>query len=106
MENVFQRHIDLANKTRAGVKSLGLKLFADETHASNTVTAIDVPEGVNGGDLAKRMQSDHDVVLGGGQGSLTGKIFRIGHLGYVYEEDISLVLSALEDVLPKIGFNG
>ena len=64
------------------------------------------PEGVNGGDLAKRMQSDHDVVLGGGQGSLTGKIFRIGHLGYVYEEDISLVLSALEDVLPKIGFNG
>ena len=106
MENVFQRHIDLANKTRAGIKNLGLELFADETHASNTVTAIKVPEGVNGGDLAKRMQSDHDVVLGGGQGSLTGKIFRIGHLGHVYEEDISVVLSALEDVLPKIGFNG
>ena len=50
------------------------------------------------------MQSDHDVVLGGGQGNLSGKIFRIGHLGYVNENDISSVLKALHDVLPQIGF--
>lgn len=104
MENIFQRHVDIANQTRKGVKDLGLELFAQESHASNTVTAINIPQNVNAGDLAKKMQSDHDVVLGGGQGNLSGKIFRIGHLGYVSENDISSVLKALHDVLPQIGF--
>ena len=104
MENVFERHARIAQKTRDGVKELGLSLLADESCASNTVTAVDMPEGIDPKALFQRMQADHDVVLAGGQGRLDGKIFRIGHLGYVTDEDISLVLDALGSVLPKVGF--
>jgi len=104
MENIFERHARIAQKTRNGAKSLGLSLFADESHASNTVTAVDVPENVDPRALLQQLQSEHDVVLAGGQGSLDGKIMRIGHLGYITDEDISQVMDALASVLPKVGF--
>ena len=104
MESIFQRQARIAQKTRDGAKSLGLSLFADEGHASNTVTAINVPEGVEARAILQQMQSDHQVVLAGGQGSLDGKILRIGHMGYVADEDITLVINALGSVLPKVGF--
>ena len=104
LDNIYARHARLAQKTRDGVKGLGLSLFASESHASNTVTAVNVPEGVEARALVQRMQTDHNIVLAGGQQSLDGKIVRIGHLGYVSDEDIDHVLSALEDTLPKVGF--
>ena len=104
MENIFERHARIAQKTRDGAKALGLSLFADERYASNTVTAIDIPPGVDPKALLQQLQSDHDVVLAGGQGSLDGKIMRVGHLGYITDEDISQVMDALASVLPKVGF--
>ena len=104
LDNIYARHARLAQKTRDGVKALGLTLFASESHASNTVTAVKVPEGVEARALVRQMQSDHNIVLAGGQQSLDGKIVRVGHLGYVSDEDIDHVLRALEDVLPKVGF--
>jgi aspartate aminotransferase-like enzyme len=104
MENIFERHARIAQKTRDAVKGLGLSLFADESHASNTVTAVDIPPGVDPKALLQQLQSDHDVVLAGGQGSLDGKIMRVGHLGYITDEDISQVMDALASVLPKVGF--
>ena len=104
MENVYKRHARIAQQARDGVKSLGLSLLADERWASNTVTAFKIPQGVDPGALLQRLQSDHDVVLATGQGSLAGKILRIGHLGYCTEKDISLVIDALRSVLPKLGF--
>ena len=50
------------------------------------------------------MRKEHDVVLAGGQGKLSGQIFRIGHLGAVDESDIQEVFTALEKVLPEVGF--
>jgi len=104
MENVYLRHARIAEKTRSGVKSLGLILLADERWASNTVTAFKIPDGVDPGALQRQLQSDHEVVLASGQGSLAGKILRIGHLGYIRDEDINGVLDALSSVLPKVGF--
>ncbi len=104
LDNIYERHARLAQKTRDGVKGLGMSLFADEAHASNTVTAVNVPDGVEARALVQQMQSDHDIVLAGGQQSLDGKIVRVGHLGYVSDEDISQVIEALETVLPKVGF--
>lgn len=104
LENVFARHQRLGNKVRAGVKSLGLELFADEKYASNTVTAVKVPEGVDGPSLNRIMREEHDTVVAGGQAILAGKIFRIGHLGYVTDEDIDAALDALRLALPKVGF--
>ena len=104
MEKVFSRHVRTAEMTRQGVKALGLELLARESEASNTVTAVRIPEGVDGGKLSSLMRTEHSVVLAGGQGPLQGKIFRIGHMGRVSEEDIQEVLDALEITLPKVGF--
>ncbi|MEE3141580.1 MAG: alanine--glyoxylate aminotransferase family protein [Chloroflexota bacterium] len=105
MENVYERHARISQITRDGIKDLGLDLLvSDEAYASNTVTAIKVPEGVDAGRLRSLVREEHNVVLAGGQGKLSGSIFRIGHLGYVTREDIEEVLETLKTVLPKVGF--
>jgi aspartate aminotransferase-like enzyme len=104
LENIIARHSRIADMTRQGVKKLGLKLFAEERYASNTVTAVRATEGLDVKKLNKIMREDYDIVLSGGQMELEGKIFRIGHLGWVHEPDIRLVLNALEKVLPQAGF--
>ena len=103
IDNVFQRHVRLGDFTRQSVADLGLELLADERYASNTVTAVKVPEGVDGGRLSELLRTEHSVVVAGGQGKLSGKIFRIGHMGWVSEEDIRETLRAVEATLAKGG---
>jgi aspartate aminotransferase-like enzyme len=103
MQNIFERHKRIGGKARAGVKDFGLKLVADEAHASNTVTAVWAPEGVDVRELRKALR-ERNVVVAGGQGALDGKIFRIGHLGFVTDADVEDTLSVLRDVLPKLGY--
>ena len=43
-------------------------------------------------------------VVAGGQGPLSGKVFRVGHLGLVSEADVEAVVSALKQELPRLGF--
>lgn len=97
IEGVFARHEACAAATRAGLTALGFQLFADPTVASKTVTAAHVPEGLDwkafNGEVKRR-----GVVLAGGQGKLTGKIFRLGHLGSVTLEEILGAMSTLEMV--------
>ena len=102
--NIFARHAQMGNAAREGVKSLGLSLFAEESCASNTVTAISATDGLDANKLRKILREEHQVVLGGGQQSLDGKIFRIGHLGLVTEDDIEATISAIKVALPKAGF--
>lgn len=104
LESIFARHRRVADLTRQGVKSLGLELFADESVASDTVTAVKVPDGVEGARLTKLMREEHGVVLAGGQTTLAGKIFRVGHLGWVSEADIKATIDALRVALPKLGY--
>jgi aspartate aminotransferase-like enzyme len=106
IQRVFARQKRIGQLTRDGVKALGLSVFAEETHASNTVTAVAIPEGVDAKKLRQLMQSEHGIVLAGGQQHLDGKIFRIGHLGLVTETDIKELLAALKDTLPRVGFGG
>ena len=104
--NIVKRHERIADMTRRNVKALGLELFADEKYASNTVTSIRAPKGLDGKLINKIMREDHDIILGGGQQELEGKIFHIGHLGWVDEKDIEAVFAALKVALPKAGFKG
>ena len=101
LTNVVARHARVGKATREGIKSLGLSLFAEESHASNAVTAVAVPDGLDVKKLRKILKEEHQVVLAGGQQKLDGKIFRIGHLGWVTEKDIEAVISALKVVLPQ-----
>jgi len=103
IKNIFARHARISQMTRDGAKALGLPLFAEESHASNTVTSVAPPESVDIKKLRQIMQAEHQIVLAGGQLQLDGKIFRIGHLGWVTEGDIEGVMAALKLALPKAG---
>ena len=95
--SVFARHEACAAATRAGLSALGLELFADPRFASRTVTGAIVPDDLDwktfNGEIKRR-----GVVLAGGQGKLTGKIFRLGHLGSVTLEEVLGAMSVLEIV--------
>ncbi len=104
LANVIARHAQVAKAARDSVKSLGLSLFADEHYASNTVTAIATSNRLDVKKMLGILREEHQIVLGGGQQRLDGKIFRIGHMGWVTEDDIEVVISALKVVLPQAGF--
>jgi aspartate aminotransferase-like enzyme len=103
MENIFRRHHKLAQATRAAAQALGLELFAPSA-ASDAVTAVKVPQGIDGEKLVKTMRDDFGVTIAGGQGEMKGQLFRIAHMGYISEFDIILGLSCLEKVLKKMGY--
>jgi aspartate aminotransferase-like enzyme len=106
LPNIFARHARIAKATRDGIKALGLSLFAEESHASNTVTSVAGSKGLDTRKLVKLMREQEHVVLAGGQRTLDGKIFRIGHLGWVSDDDIKGLLASLKKVLPQAGFSG
>ena len=101
LANVFARHARVAQTARNGIKSLGLSLFPEEGYASNTVTAVNASDKLDVPKLIQVLKNEHSVVIAGGQRTLSGKIFRIGHLGWVEEHDIKSVLDALAEALPK-----
>jgi aspartate aminotransferase-like enzyme len=102
MANVFARHVACAAATQAGLETLGFELLAEPAHRSKTVTAAWLPDGVDwkgfNGPVKQR-----GVVLAGGQGALTGKVFRVGHLGQVEVTDILDALLAIEEVSIELG---
>lgn len=100
--NIFARHEACAAATRAGVEALGFELFADPASRSITVTAARIPAGLDwkafNGEVRRR-----GVVLAGGQGKLTGKVFRVGHLGSVTVDEILGAIATLEAVSAAAG---
>ncbi|MFA6218063.1 MAG: alanine--glyoxylate aminotransferase family protein [Candidatus Omnitrophota bacterium] len=103
LETVFSRHTKMADATRAAMKALGLKLFAPDA-GSDVVTAVCVPEGIDGEKLVKTMRDTYSVTIAGGQDELKGKVFRIAHMGYIEEFDIIVGISCLEKVLMQMGY--
>jgi len=103
LANILARHARLAEATRAGVNALGLELFAASS-PSNAVTAVKVPEGVDGKALVKLIRDRYGVTFAGGQDKLAGKIFRIAHLGYSDDLDVVTAISVVEMALSDMGY--
>lgn len=103
LETIFSRNKKLAAATRTAVAALGLELFAPMA-ASDAVTAVKVPAGVDGEKLVKTMRDEYGVVMAGGQSQLKGKIFRIAHMGFIRENDLIVGIKTLEEVLAKMGY--
>jgi aspartate aminotransferase-like enzyme len=103
MEAVFRRHEKLAEATRAAVKALGLGLYAPDS-PSNAVTAVKVPEGIQGEKLKNLFFEKFGITVAGGQDQAKGKIIRIAHLGYYERLDVVMVISALEMLLKEMGY--
>jgi aspartate aminotransferase-like enzyme len=102
LESIFARHTRHKEATRAAMKALGLPLFAPDTHASPAITSV-VPEGVDAEKIRSVMKKRFDIALAGGQDHMSGKMFRIGHLGFVSDRDILCAISALEATLMELG---
>ncbi|HET8578640.1 MAG TPA: alanine--glyoxylate aminotransferase family protein [Methylomirabilota bacterium] len=102
LENVFRRHERLARATRSGVEALGLELFAKAT-PSPALTAVLAPQGIDSEKILATYSTSHNITIAGGQGEMKGKVFRLGHMGYVGDFDVLTALGALEQVLHELG---
>jgi aspartate aminotransferase-like enzyme len=105
-EAIFERHRRAGEYVRSRAKAMELQLLADSEHASNTVSAILAPEGIDAKALLKKLREQDHVVLAGGQEHLEGKIFRVGHLGFFTEADLAQTMDSLEKRLHEFGFKG
>lgn len=102
LEKLFAHHRLLGDATRAGIQALGLELLSEKP--GNILTAVRVPEGVDGVKLVKIMQSKYMAYIAGAQDPNKGKFFRIAHLGYMGGFDVVTALSALEMTLDDLGY--
>lgn len=103
LEQVFARHAILGRAAREAVKALDLELFGPEDERANVVTAVKVPNGIDGKELVGLIRDRYRVTLAGGQGQLKGKILRIAHCGYYGAFDVLTAVSALEMALGELG---
>ncbi len=102
LDNIFKRHNKHKLAMSNAVKALNLKLFADEKNLSPSITAIKTEE-IDAEEFRKTIKNNFDILLAGGQDHLKGKIFRVGHLGYVNDRDIITVVSAISNTLFNMG---
>lgn len=103
-ERVLERHRVLSAATKEGVRALGLDLWGEDLDRAWAVTAVRVPEGIDGDELVAKVRRDHSIILAPGQGPMKGKVFRIGHLGNYDRFDIIRCLAALELTLEDMGY--
>ncbi|HVZ01005.1 MAG TPA: alanine--glyoxylate aminotransferase family protein [Dongiaceae bacterium] len=104
-ENVWRRHALTARATRAGIKAMGLSLWAKtEAIASPTCTAVKVPDGVKDSDIIAAARAGFGVVFSSGRNDTKGKLIRIGHMGPVAEPVYATVaVTAFGGALRKLG---
>jgi aspartate aminotransferase-like enzyme len=102
LEDVLARHVLLARATRAGAAALGLDVFGDADERSTVVTAIELPDTIDGNKVPGALRR-LGITANGGQGQLKGRILRIAHCGYFGAFDILTSLSGLEMVLHELG---
>ena len=103
LENIFARHQRLTQATRSAMRAMGLPLLAADENASFAITAV-MPDQVDAEKIRSVMKKRFDIVLAGGQDHLKGKIFRIGHLGFVSDRDILAAIASLEATLQELGY--
>ena len=102
LENIFLRHERHKLAISNAMLALDLKLFADNKSLSPAITAIEANE-FDAEEFRKSVKERFDILLAGGQDYLKGRIFRIGHLGYVNDRDIITVVSAISKTLLDLG---
>jgi len=99
IQNVYARHRRLADATAGGLEAMGFPLFAAEGYRSPVVTGALPMPGLDVNAYRRLLREKYGLVIGGGQGKMTGKMFRVGHLGYVTDGDVVQILWAMERAL-------
>jgi aspartate aminotransferase-like enzyme len=104
LEAIFARHARHRDAAQAGMLAMGLPLYAAEGHGSPAITAV-APAGIDAEELRKAVKQRFDILLAGGQDHLKGKVFRIGHLGFVCDRDVLTAVAAIEATLQGLGLH-
>ncbi len=105
LENRFKRHEKLAKATIAGLKAMGIELFAKEWARSVTVTSAKYPEGIVDSEFRGLLANKYGILVAGGQGQASGKIFRVGHMGEAREYHVLGTLAAIEMAFNELGLD-
>jgi aspartate aminotransferase-like enzyme len=100
LHKVHERIQALSKATIVGARELGLDIFPEVP--SPSLSAIRLPEGVDGQNVRSLMESARQVVVMGGQDQLKGKIIRIGHMGAIRDEDLIATLDALAESINQL----
>lgn len=103
LKSVLQRQKDFAEATRKAAQAMGLGLLAPQSPAIS-VTAIKLPDGIDGDILIKNLRRRYGIWVAGGQEQLKGKIIRIAHMGYIKKFELLEAISAIEKELNELGF--
>ncbi len=104
LENVFARHHRMANAVRAAVDGWGLSLVAkEEKWYSDTVSAVYVPEGFDGNEVARTAYRRYNLAISISLAKIQGKAFRIGHLGDMNELMLLTPLAGAEMAMKDCG---
>jgi alanine-glyoxylate transaminase/serine-glyoxylate transaminase/serine-pyruvate transaminase len=104
LPNVYARHRRLAGAVRAAVNAWGLEVFCEDPDAwSDTLTAVVTPETLDSGEVIRVARERFGLALGVGLGKVKGKLFRIGHLGWLNELETIGIVAGVEMALADIG---
>ncbi len=101
LEKIWDRHAIFANAMRKGIQAIGLEVFSKKP--GNVLTAVTIPDGVDGAEFLKVAREEYGMYFSGGQGKLAGKIFRVSNLGYVDRLDMISAIVTIEMVMHKMG---
>ncbi len=101
LEKIWDRHAIFANAMRKGIQAIGLEVFSQK--AGNVLTAVTIPEGIDGIEFLKMAREEYGMYFSGGQGKLVGKIFRVSNLGYVDRLDMISAIATIEMVMHRMG---
>jgi aspartate aminotransferase-like enzyme len=103
LPNVLKRHHNLASAFRRGAVALGFQIYGQPDSLSDTVVALRVPEGINGGDIVRRLYQEHHTVIAGSRNKLNGLVIRVGTMGDFDLSDVLTDLMYLEEALQHLG---
>ncbi len=99
-EAVFNRHKVLKTLVRKFAQKFNFDLLVtDESFASNSVTSFKAPKQLSVNELRASLKEQYKILIADGQNELKGKIFRIGHMGYIFERDILMLENALVNIM-------
>ena len=104
LDEVYARHARLSRAVKAGVRALGLPTFGEDPERAVCVTAVTCPDGIDGGTLTSLIRRRFGIIFAPGQGKLAGKIFRIGHIGWLDETNVFQAMAVLEMALDELGY--
>lgn len=103
LENRFDRHARTAQAIRAALKRMGFSFFTQKPYLADTLSVVIYPQGVEDKSFRRRLY-ENGVVVAGGLGELSGKVFRMGHMGNLSTPQVYFALEAIEKTLSSIDY--